>query len=476
MTRLPAFHELFPIERAVQPDDPTCVPDVYALPNPTRLTSMLNRCGPVLLSAPGVQGKTSFLLQLRMYLEGNPALGIVPVEVRCQGLEHCDRRSFGDCLKRSLGSDRGDHDFGMILESSRVIGANSQRNALTVLLIDSAMCHSEDVLEWLLYSIGLMGADFRSVALGRRVSALITEDCETSVLPRWRFSDYGFPRIVFRNFDLAETRVFCEKVERASGRAHAVRFQAMVPEQLHMETAGDKYFVPVVAKAAVEIAQQRAVGSKITTVSNDDLRTAAALFKTGERSEPRVVAVVERWIAQDVLGSRKLRDDVVNLVRHGASAWHSVSPDTQKVLFQKGVLELAPEPDGRVLTVRETIEHPDRSAEDRYQPREILKARLCRVLDLEVFGRLSPRQNRRGLPKLLEEEQEFLAQRDEFRKMYAGRFVAVHDGEVVDSDEDEFELGRRLMVGYPGEDILIRHVDQDQVPAEFSSPECGNHE
>lgn len=77
---------------------------------------------------------------------------------------------------------------------------------------------------------------------------------------------------------------------------------------------------------------------------------------------------------------------------------------------------------------------------------------------------------KRGLEKLLDEEHAFLKQREQLRLEYPCKFVAVHEGRVVDSDADEFELARRLMRNYPSEDILIRSVEHEDEPGEMLSP------
>jgi hypothetical protein len=49
------------------------------------------------------------------------------------------------------------------------------------------------------------------------------------------------------------------------------------------------------------------------------------------------------------------------------------------------------------------------------------------------------------------------------RKDYAGKFVAIHDATVRDSDADEFALLRRTARAFPGIDVLVRKVPDGEV-------------
>ena len=53
----------------------------------------------------------------------------------------------------------------------------------------------------------------------------------------------------------------------------------------------------------------------------------------------------------------------------------------------------------------------------------------------------------------------------------AHRFVAVHNGQVIDEDGDEFALAERIERGYRGEFVLIRRVSGDRAQDHLDSPE-----
>jgi len=50
----------------------------------------------------------------------------------------------------------------------------------------------------------------------------------------------------------------------------------------------------------------------------------------------------------------------------------------------------------------------------------------------------------------------------ELLRTSCGKFVAVRNGQVIDADDNEFSLARRIEQGYRGEFVLIRQVLQNQ--------------
>jgi len=53
-----------------------------------------------------------------------------------------------------------------------------------------------------------------------------------------------------------------------------------------------------------------------------------------------------------------------------------------------------------------------------------------------------------------------------------GMYVAVHDGQVVDRDGDDFELAKRIGLKYGAEFVLIRRVsDEEEGICYLDSPE-----
>jgi predicted transcriptional regulator len=59
------------------------------------------------------------------------------------------------------------------------------------------------------------------------------------------------------------------------------------------------------------------------------------------------------------------------------------------------------------------------------------------------------------------EEQYFRAQHASLLEQYAGRFVAMHDGQVIDTDDDELALYLRVRGRFPAVGILIKRVVAD---------------
>ena len=63
--------------------------------------------------------------------------------------------------------------------------------------------------------------------------------------------------------------------------------------------------------------------------------------------------------------------------------------------------------------------------------------------------------------KVRAEEQHFRAQYRSLLEQYAGRFVAMHEGEVIDADDDELALYHRVRDRFPAVGILIKKVSAD---------------
>jgi hypothetical protein len=53
-----------------------------------------------------------------------------------------------------------------------------------------------------------------------------------------------------------------------------------------------------------------------------------------------------------------------------------------------------------------------------------------------------------------------------------GRFVAIYKGEMIDEDEDEFALARRMEVSHRSEFVLVRRVCTGEPEEHMQSPEA----
>jgi hypothetical protein len=60
--------------------------------------------------------------------------------------------------------------------------------------------------------------------------------------------------------------------------------------------------------------------------------------------------------------------------------------------------------------------------------------------------------------KVRREEQHFCAQHDQLLDQYEGQFIAMHEGQVIDSDADELTLYLRIRQKFPMVGILIKQV------------------
>ena len=60
--------------------------------------------------------------------------------------------------------------------------------------------------------------------------------------------------------------------------------------------------------------------------------------------------------------------------------------------------------------------------------------------------------------KIAQEEEYFQAQHTQLLQSYQGQYIAMHDGQVIDSDVDELMLYMRIRQQYPLIGILIKEV------------------
>ncbi|MCZ7674147.1 MAG: hypothetical protein M5U34_46990 [Chloroflexi bacterium] len=60
--------------------------------------------------------------------------------------------------------------------------------------------------------------------------------------------------------------------------------------------------------------------------------------------------------------------------------------------------------------------------------------------------------------KIAHEETAYRAQHNQLLAHYEGKFIALHDGQVIDSDLDEMKLYLRVRSQYPFLGILIKRV------------------
>lgn len=63
------------------------------------------------------------------------------------------------------------------------------------------------------------------------------------------------------------------------------------------------------------------------------------------------------------------------------------------------------------------------------------------------------------------EAQAFEAMRENLLKEYAGKFVAVYKGKVIDSDQDKRTLGKRVFARYGRAPIYFQQVTAEPLPA-----------
>ena len=98
---------------------------------------------------------------------------------------------------------------------------------------------------------------------------------------------------------------------------------------------------------------------------------------------------------------------------------------------------------------------------------EMVDADIPTLLDRAVREYL----DRLAEQKIIAESEAFRAMHAELLQQYWGKYVAVHDGEVVDHDEDVCALNRRIRARYGRRAVLLQRVtEQPEVELVIRSP------
>lgn len=66
--------------------------------------------------------------------------------------------------------------------------------------------------------------------------------------------------------------------------------------------------------------------------------------------------------------------------------------------------------------------------------------------------------------RMAREEAAYQTMYDELKTKYAGEYVAIFNGQLIDHDSDELALLRRLDVQYPDDIVLMRKVSAEPEP------------
>ena len=77
--------------------------------------------------------------------------------------------------------------------------------------------------------------------------------------------------------------------------------------------------------------------------------------------------------------------------------------------------------------------------------------------------------------KMAREEAAYLVMHEELLAHYMNAYVAIHQGQLIDHDQDEIALLRRLDANYPDEIVLMRQVTPEPEPVlQLRSPRFVN--
>jgi PHD/YefM family antitoxin component YafN of YafNO toxin-antitoxin module len=101
---------------------------------------------------------------------------------------------------------------------------------------------------------------------------------------------------------------------------------------------------------------------------------------------------------------------------------------------------------------------------------------VAAIISIEDYRRLVASQDddawrREQLQRLEPNRAAFRRLLPELLKTHKGQFVAIHKGEVVDSDFDDQELAKRVMAALGDELVYIQKVEEELPSFEVPSPE-----
>lgn len=82
---------------------------------------------------------------------------------------------------------------------------------------------------------------------------------------------------------------------------------------------------------------------------------------------------------------------------------------------------------------------------------------------------------RAQLQKFEREKEVYLHLKPQLLQTHRGQFVAIHEGKVVDADQDNGELVRRVVERYGNEPVYIQLVAEELRTFEIPSPEIEFH-
>jgi len=98
---------------------------------------------------------------------------------------------------------------------------------------------------------------------------------------------------------------------------------------------------------------------------------------------------------------------------------------------------------------------------------EMVDADIPTLLDQAVREYL----DRLAEQKIIAESEAFRAMHAELVQQYRGEYVAVHDGKVVDHDEDICALNRRIRTRYGSRAVLLQQVtERPEIELVIKSP------
>ena len=123
------------------------------------------------------------------------------------------------------------------------------------------------------------------------------------------------------------------------------------------------------------------------------------------------------------------------------------------------------------MTTKITVTLPDNIYGQLQELASTSQRSISEVLVDTVTNALPPVSEHPDRAQMVQEVQAYIAMHSELLRKHAGEYVAIHDGKLVDHDEDLLALLERRELRYPDEVVMIRRVLPDPDPVlHFRSP------
>jgi hypothetical protein len=337
---------LFEFARAVTPDDPCFLPDVYriarggALFDWDEMTGLFNSFRPILASVPGVHGNASFLNYVE-YQHRERA----PDRVECIRVSLTEEHStsppaLGAYLASVLHCQKEGGSLARLLKASRRILSARDNRRTALVLLNASRCTAPASSEWLGEGVVELDANHRDL--------LETFDIHFVVVGSYDLFLHGFVAaasdplcaVTIEPYSQEQVVALVAPSANPADAPGSFSFEPEAADALYQHTAGDKYFTNLLAAAAVTAARGNTSPDEPVRVGEAAINWTAGFLAQGLLVEDRVT----RPFREAFDRKPAVAEAIAELAGAGPKAWHGIPKDIRRLLFQSGVVSPAPVP------------------------------------------------------------------------------------------------------------------------------------